>query len=620
MVCPGAIMTGGLPVTVSRLFGRALPGPHMLLLVFTACYIGLAGVAPHLLYSYGLGDITYYKSSSDEEYFAMYSSLLFGDQGISIWRRSYLFLSLYKISGNNLSSALILSDFIFPVITFFSAYWLSRLFFKGRMALVAAMALLFGQEILSFGSLAIFKDLNFLSISAFRSNLPPWAVQYVPDYTTYYFGLFRTPEPQISWAGLFVSLRLLLSGYLATQNSASGWMRILAAHLMLPFLYTYCMAGVLVFSAVLAAQSFLNKDYRRFLVLVSGQIVAVLVFLTIYTLSQDIIHLQSSLLYLSRLPIIVPSMIYSGALLVGLIWLKKKAAIDNMFFSIGIAAVLTPYLLMNQQLVTRMMISARDWERNINFVFVCIGGLVIVSSLARRFSEKWRHKAVLTLLVAFLLMLAYGQRNVWNMFLYYNEIATASSRALSHVGDIQPEDRIFMEDVTWGNLVEVQMNRRLPLSLNFFDTYLVPAQAPISDGAIKAEYSHFYEKSFFEHARHVDFTPATLEAALEQEVSNGYGLFLGWFFHFRDWWYPSSDNRKLRTNAILEAIPEIKSAYGRYLSAPQTPAGRCWLISQRSPEKLSPSEKLTNTALVKTQGAFAGSPTIYLYRQNNCAK
>lgn len=589
----------------------------LMLALLAACAVGVAGLSPHIMYSLSLGHLAYFKSAADEEFYAMYSAFLLAPDSVSFLRRSYLFLALYKLVGDDLSRALVLSDLVFPVVGFLAAYWLARLFFGPRGAIAGAFCLVLGQELLSLGSLAVYKYAGVLSLPGLRAHLPAWALPFFPDYTTYYFGLFRTPEPQISWAGTFVALRLLLSSWLDGHEKTSRIAQILAAHTILPLLYSYCMVGVMVLSAGLASMALLERDYRTFRLLLVGLLMAIIGTAIVASTSIGFVGSQATLLFDSRLPALTASQVFSLGIFFVLFWLQAKGHVQDKYFSLAIAAAAVPVVLMNYQIVTGVMISSRDWERNINFVFVVIAGFVIARSMSFGWNAVHRKKLANALIVVMLVVLTVGQRNVWTMFLHYNEVATAARRALAGAGEIRSDDRIYMADVTWTNLVEIKMNRRLPFSLNFFNTYLASPRPPLTNKDTNPGAGTLYRDVVFDHLYHVGVTPNEFNNILQTEVDNGYGIFLGWFFHFRDWWYPSSDNRMLQKERLSRALPGLVAAYRTYLSNPNPPVGRCWLLTDKTANSMSPAEKARNVLIGTGKGA-RGILILNLYRQNDC--
>jgi len=611
-------MSGNILINDSSV-GKDKSAWHALMpALIAACVLGTAGLAPHLWYSLFSGHFAYFKSAADEEYYAMYSAFLLAPGDVAFLRRSYAFLALYKLVGSDLPRALVLADFVFPVVTFLAAHWLARVFFGPRGAIAGAFCLLFAQELLSLGSLAVYRDAGIFSLPGLRAHLPSWALPFIPDYTTYYFGVFRSPEPQISWAGTFVALRLLLSAWLDSRENASRAARIVGAGAILPLLYSYCMVGVMVFGVGLAGRSLLARDYQTFRLLLLGLMIAAIGFAIAAGSSSEFSGTQLTLLFHSRLPTLSPSQGFSLGLLFALYWLRAKCRLADKEFFLGIAAAAVPLVLMNYQVVTGVMISARDWERTINFIFIVIAGFVIVRAIAFKWDPvSWR-KLAAGMTVVMLLVLVVGQRNVYVMFRPYNEIATAARRALSGAGEIRDDDKIYMSDVVWANLVEIQMNRRLPFSLNFPVTYLAPPRLPLTEKVTISEAGLLYREAVFDHLYHVGVSSEEFKKILATEVSNGYGIFLGWFFHFRDWWYPASDSRMLHKNRVAKALPELVAAYRAYLLNPKAPHGRCWLLTEQMPEAMPAAERARNVLVGTGKGTHASSPVFNLYRQRDC--
>ena len=176
-------------------------------LALLALLVGMLGLAPHLVFSWEVGELTYFKSAYDEDTYV----LLGGPEVAPPYRllSTILFSSLCFFLDNDVEWVLIAADFLFPFLcTLAAGYLAAALSRRIWWAVLLSMLILFGQELFSLGWV-----LRYLQ----HSNV--WLPSLlIPDYFTSYFSLFRSPEPQVSQIVLFTAL-----GFLARRLPAPGY-------------------------------------------------------------------------------------------------------------------------------------------------------------------------------------------------------------------------------------------------------------------------------------------------------------------------------------------------------------------------------------------------------------
>src|SRR5690606_21714730 len=141
--------------------------------------------------------------------------------------------------------------------------------------------------------------------------------------------------------------------------------------LPLPFGYTFVTFPVALIAAGCAAVFMVTGPRRPAAAILIGLLAALALFAIVSSAqqhgSQSSSEVASALSYASRLPIITPAVLASIVIGsgFGLFMLLKQRREPMAFLALG--CLLAPAVLCNQQIVTGVMISARDWERNFNY-------------------------------------------------------------------------------------------------------------------------------------------------------------------------------------------------------------------------------------------------------------
>src|SRR5207248_786826 len=123
-----------------------------------------------------------------------------------------------------------------------------------------------------------------------------------------------------------------------------------------------------------------------------------------------------------------------------------------------------------------------------------------------------------------------------------------------------------------------------------------------------------HEESLFEYWWRTGISPPEAEGTLLTEAAQRTGYFSGFLFSLMDYWYPASDDRAVRRQEILAAIPQIVDRYARFLKSSQkdSEAG-VLLVTGKDPRSIARPVALTDD-LIST-GRAAGV-TMYAYRQH----
>lgn len=242
---------------------RRLPAPdvppdrHRLVALFTALVVGLFGIYPHLRWSVELNQPAWFFNSYNKGF---YGWLSFHEFSLNRSLSSVVMHALYFASGSNPQLAMILADFFLPCgVALAGCYMVRPLFVSAAGMAAGAFTVLVSAECLALRNTSI----PYAQIHTFlHDKVVPLAGGAAGilqiDNQTSTFWLFRTPEPQVSWIVMFLTLglaiRLVLSP-VVTSRRACG---LAAVSILLGtgcLFCALCVGGAFVLFALLAARS-----------------------------------------------------------------------------------------------------------------------------------------------------------------------------------------------------------------------------------------------------------------------------------------------------------------------------------------------------------------------------
>jgi hypothetical protein len=582
----------------------------------TAAFVGILGLWPHVSFAREIGEFRYFHGAYDEDTYTL--DWLLGTLRSTRALSGFALSVVYALCSLSLDATLVISDFIFPFLATCAAYFAASQLISSRPGrILTTLLLVFANDLFSLGNLALWTSSNILG---FTQAIGVIGLNLVPPYVTSFLAIFRTPEPQVSFSLMFLNLGLLARfATIDKDRGPAAFAVTIVALSLLPIGYTFVTfptaaiagASVLVFA-------FFRKGAAATVAI--GLLAAMLVSLSTYYWNnkggQTTTSLATALLYHTRAPIITPAVI--GSLIFGTsfgIWMILGRRWQPLAF-LALACLLMPAMLSNQQIITGIMFSARDWERTVSYP-VLIFGIVAALSVIVQLQEKGPR--LLSPLcwawcVVILLVVSRGQQSSFGYWKPYNLESIAIIRALKAV-DPGTLDRasLAFEDVGIAPLVQVRARNRLNVALTFYQAAMnvVPNMAPEANLASPSP----YEDSVFEHWLRIGTSPEKAEQLLYSEVRQRAGPYLNHLFSFRDAWYPASDNRAVRQQEVERSIEPIIGRYRSYLMSQihrdfDRPA---LLVSAQSPAELRSSPGIHNEYI--GMGSAEGV-TAYVYRQS----
>jgi hypothetical protein len=607
-----------LPVSDESEAGRTSARSEIAVACLLATAVGLLGLLPHLAFMYEVGEFRYFHGAYDEDSYVL--SWLRGTLRPTRALSGAALSVLYAACASSLDATLIASDFVFPFLATCAAYFAVSQLLTGRMVRVlGTLLLVFANDFFSLGNLVVWSNAHF-NIVTFSRAVQFVAPNLVPSYETHFLSIFRTPEPQVSFALMFLILGLLarLAGSeIVTRRGAD--VVLVGAIAALPLGYTFItlpvaavVGGMLV---VFALSGRKHAAAATTLGLVSAVVVASLAHFWQQAQGQSAQSLFSALSYASRAPIVTPAVIasavFSGAFSV---WLSRQKRREPLAF-LALGCLLLPFVISNQQVASGVMISARDWERNTSYALLVFGVIAAASVIWRCFELRFSARMIGVICLGCLAILLRAQWITFRLWAPTNLESIAIVRALNATdSDLVHRARLTFEDAGISQLVQVRMKDSIDAPLSFYKVAmnLIPVMAP---GATEADVSP-YENLVFEHWLRTNVSAADAERLLRTEIRQGVGTFTNYLFAFRDAWYPASDNRAVRRAELERSVRAIIGRYEIFLE----PENRrrlatepALLISSRAPAQLPSSLWIRNEAI---GSADAHGVTAYVYRQS----
>lgn len=586
-----------------------------------AAFVGLLGLWPHIKFVSEIGELRYFQGAYDEDSYTL--SWLLGTLRSTRALSGFALSAVYAACNFSLDATLIVSDFVFPFLATCAAYFAACQILRGRAArILTALLLVFANDLFSLGNLAIWSNGRF-NIFAFTQVVSVLGANLVPPYETSFLAIFRTPEPQASFTLMFLILGLLAR--LARNAEAAGlagYVVLMVTVSLLPLGYTFIAAPVAALVAGAAILFALFRLERAALSAAAGLLGAVLVLLVAHywqrSGGQSTESLATGLSYHSRLPVVTPAAITSLA--VGCwfgAWLLRQEQRRQPLAWLTAGCVLLPLVLTNQQLISGVMISARDWERNVSYPLLVFGMASALSLVFSSLRVKEDHFAAVAWAISVLcvLLVCRGQFAAFRLWETRNIESVAIVRGLSAIDPtLATNSRLTFGDAGISQFIQVRMKDSINVPLTFYKVAMrfIPNMAQDAKTADPSP----YENLVFEYWLRVGVSPNQADGLLKTEIKQRAGTFTNYLFSFRDGWYPASDNRALRQAELERSVPEIVARYRRYIlpqNRREVVDQRGLLISEKSPEQLSPSLWLRNEYIGSGQ---AGRVRAYVYLQH----
>jgi hypothetical protein len=226
-------------------------------------------------------------------------------------------------------------------------------------------------------------------------------------------------------------------------------------------------------------------------------------------------------------------------------------------------------------MATGFMLSTRDFERYGVYPFLVLGGAVLSTKLAGPAAGRWARPLIPLVTLVVLAVVVLGQFRVIGAFREANEASLAMARA---AGD-GPPSRILLEEAALAPLLATRLfnfkgaegSGPATFVVDYTDISRLMLPRFGSSVPLERASSEFHEGRVFERFARLGFSPGAVRAVLEKEgaeIETGRTFFLHFLFPLSEVWYPLTDGRMTRKQAVLEALDGVVDRYVASLGAP----------------------------------------------------
>ncbi|QLA20283.1 hypothetical protein GD604_11425 [Desulfolutivibrio sulfoxidireducens] len=528
--------------------------------------VALLGLWPHLRFSAEHGSLLYYQSAYDEEYYA--SAAMSGSLRPDRLTGKLAVRALAGLAGPDLSLSLVAADAVLPFFAALAAYFLAGGVVSGMaQRMLVALLVLFGESLLNQGAMHIWPS----AMVTWFQKLMDWSTVF-PVHTTFFFSIFRSPEPQASLIWCFLVLGIL-ARIARDRDPKTHLLLLCGLNACFPFIYAPCGVSVLLTQFLWIASLFFVKRNRGLAVRLlaamafAGAGFAIMLFQPPLNPPDE----PPKLAFSSRLPVVTFSVVASCLLTVlqGLRLLRARPAPVNPRDALCLVCCALPAALLNQQIVTGRMTMVTPFELSFNAVVLFFGASFLLSSvvLAGGKMSRLAAGAATTGLALVVALVVWSQDRSYGMWLGYNYQVRAAVMAADAARAADGEKTPWLDGSDLALVMSVaflrpEMRPVCLFSRLFDERFLAnmgtPGFVPPSDNPMRDE--------VFEHWLRNGLTPEVVSRTLVAEAEAGSGLNINFFFSFQDSWKPFSLGRAVRREEIKAFIPDIVRDYATFFS------------------------------------------------------
>ncbi len=529
-----------------------------------AAIIAFLGLSPHLFFSLQMKELLWFKGAFDEDYYTlvMLNEEPRRDRIIS----TGLMRSFTEIYHGNLDLAHIVSDTLLPPLCVIAAYICACGITRNRTWRWAlTLALIFGSDLLVTTNQAVN---NSFSIRTIKAWLPSSLQPLLPITDSIYFQLFRTPEPQTSWIIFFLFLAFLsrIFALRGARLKISDWIILFLFFALFPYVYIFCVIPTLMLLLFLGVGMVFRGQTLSGLALMAILLLGLFLFIGWGPIGQK--GALDSVGFSSRIPSVTPALLLAICLITIELWtVKMKIRLPDTWF--GLSALAVPIVLLNQQVVTGMMTSVRDWERYTCYVLVVFGSchLQSVKFFFRRLIKRYRFTPVLIVAIFFFILVR-GQLRNYGSFTPYNRLSVTQWNLIRDVA-AKSGSRDFRVLIDNQYLCEPLLQVRSGNTLEFVHSYtelmVYPIRSIVTEDKEPVGRSHHQEKAFESLARE-GVSPEQLLIQMREDVKfHRHFRHLIAFFALKDSYEYYTDDRGIHSSVLFKQIEPIVVAYEKYL-------------------------------------------------------
>lgn len=516
------------------------------------------GLWQHLYFSYSVHSFAAFKNAYDEDTYLLFP---FGPNGVQPYRllsgtavSALLWLS--RGSGNFVLMAL---DGILPPLVFLAAHFAGAAIYRSFPArLLFALVVVFSSDLFSLGSSAAYPG-PFPTLAHFKMLV---GGAMVPPIETSYLTLFRSPEPQVGYIVAFLFVGILLR--MVLRNDDEMRRRELTALVAVQFLlvFSYALISYPLFLIEGFATAVLLYQKRRRIAATIGIIFAASIVIAFFA-ARLTLGPSSTFLFASRLPVVTVGVIFALVLTAIFMIALWRHGLSDSRLLLGLGFSGMPLVLTNQQVLTGVMISARDWERSIDLPLVIIAAGLLISFAHHRLA--WFKALALPAAAIVAVFVITSSVRTYDIWLPGNVRSLAIARAVEAASPkLDRNTLLVLDQPDYAPLVEIRLGRPLNSLLTYTDVFKKPI--PVTPAFTMTSLAN----SLFEYWRQTGVTPDKAKGILDEEARARAGFYSGFLFNVCEYWYPCTDGRNVKTEKVAAQIPAIIEAYRNFLTEPES--------------------------------------------------
>ncbi len=272
-------------------------------------------------------------------------------------------------------------------------------------------------------------------------------------------------------------------------------------------------------------------------------------------------------------------------------------------------------VLINQQVITGVMVSNKDWERYINHPLLLIGATIFFSDpcfrtiALRPGFRRGLSVGSASLVLGLLIFALDGTLKTRDYWISLNDKSLAITRAIETRQDLMEGDaQLLLDETSLAPLVAIRHGSRLNFLVDYTNVFLnwIPSSTEASYTVPKTG------TEMFEYWRLSAKTPEAVGELLRTEAQSRAGFYSGFFFNLCDYWYPCTDSRAVKSELIQVLIGKVVDAYTAYLSDHTGDAAKKYVLITTAPV---PSPFDRTFSAVPVASASAGQAVAYVFEQ-----
>lgn len=594
-----------------------------------ALFIGLLGFLPHAFFSYEVGGWHYMANAWDEDSYTKYAlthrDVIYRLIGATILRQ--------WVSWFGLDVTMTLFDVIPPILCAVLASALSYTagFRTGRGLFLASCLIVFAIELLGLANVSMTGSLvgRLLPFSSFA--YPEWARMVMPNLFANYFNLYKSPEPQITFVIQLTALWLMLR-HAQTLKWRYGW-QLLWLSLSFPFIYVSTGIALFIALGVYAGLGVLLTRKAGYGWFLGGVILSGMYYLVVVVFLSPPTEPAAVFLFHSRLPAISPSLLWATLALWlsyrrwGALWCvsaKRKTLEGTCFFVLACCAV--PFITLNQQIITGVMVQTRTWDNYSNLPFMAVVLLLLWPELkswahgwlpSRILRQQWLGRYAIVLLAVWLVLAQ------CRMVVSYRVPSLNNLAAARLLTDLRASSRtglptLMLENIGDDSQVALRTGPPFVDSIAGYQQTIMHFVSPLSEGEeAYAQSIAVIKEQAFAYFDRKGLTPEALERAMLEDAKRLMaGPHIIYFFALIDSWWPLSDHRRDNGPGIREKIPALIADYRSFLASKKRRLqfGEILYVTEKKREPRAGVPWRETLAGEMTLGKIK-PVTVYVYRQ-----